>query len=254
MLFDTHAHLVDEKFDDDREETIIKAFESGISLIMVPGADLESSARAVELSERYEGIYASVGVHPHDAQSMDEFAMDKLRELAKSNKVKAIGEIGLDYYYDFSPRETQKYWFKRQLLLAKELKLPVIIHDRDAHKDTMDILKETDAFSTGVLMHCFSGSKESMREYVKLGAYISLAGPLTFKNSHKAVEVASEIPLDRLVIETDSPYLAPVPKRGKRNEPSFVAYVAEKIAEIRHMKTEEIAKITTENGRKYFSI
>jgi len=254
MLFDSHAHLDSMKFDGDRDIVIKRAHESGISLIMNPGADYESSVNAVELSEKYDFIYAAVGVHPHDAKSLDDMMLGLIKAMARKKKVKAIGEIGLDYHYDFSPRDVQKYWFRKQLQLAKELKMPVIIHDREANQDVMDILKEENAFETGVLLHCFSGSAELARQYIKLGAYLSVAGPVTFKNARKLVEVVETVPLDRLMIETDSPYLTPHPYRGKRNESTYVKYVCEKIAEIKGVSYEEVANQTMENAKKYFNI
>lgn len=254
MLFDSHAHIDSSKFDDDREMVINRAASNGVELIMNPGADLESSINAVKLSEEYDFIYAAVGVHPHDADTMDENMLEVIKSLALKDKVKAIGEIGLDYFYDNSPRDIQKHWFKRQLELAKELKLPVIIHDRDANQDVFDILREVNSFETGVLLHCYSGSAELARQYVKLGAYISIAGPVTYKNARKTVEVVESIPLDRILIETDSPYLTPMPHRGKRNEPMYVRFVCEKIAQIKNLPYEEVEKATNENARRYFDI
>lgn len=254
MLFDSHAHLDASKFNGDRDQVIKRAFENDVQLIMNPGADYESSVAAVELSEKYDFIYAAVGIHPHDAKSLDDMMLSLLKAMARKKKVKAIGEIGLDYYYEHSPRETQKYWFRKQLQLAKDLKMPVIIHDRDANQDVFDILREEESFKTGVLLHCYSGSAELARQYVKLGAYISIAGPVTFKNSRKLIEVVKTVPLDRLMIETDSPYLTPEPYRGKRNESSHVKYVAEKIAEIKEISYDEVAKATTENAKKFFNI
>ncbi|MCK5763166.1 MAG: TatD family hydrolase, partial [Clostridiales bacterium] len=196
MLFDSHAHVNDKRYEDDQHEMIMRAFESGVELIMLPGASLESSLSGVELSKKYDFIYSAVGIHPHDTKNMDDMTLEMIKGLAKNSKVKAIGEIGLDYYYDFSPRDVQKKWFEEQLLLAKELNLPVIIHDRDAHQDVMNILTKVDAFETGVVMHCYSGSKELALEYVKKGAYITFAGPVTFKNARKAKEAASVVPLD----------------------------------------------------------
>lgn len=254
MLFDSHAHLNDRKFDNDRDAVIKRAYESGVTMIMNPGADYESSVDAVKLAETYDFMYAAVGIHPHDADTMDDMMLSLIKAMARKEKVKAIGEIGLDYHYDFSPRETQKKWFRQQVKLAIKLNLPVIIHDREANDDVMRILKEEDAFKTGVLMHCFSGSAELARQYIKLGAYISIAGPVTFKNSRKLNEVVEMIPLNRLMIETDSPYLTPVPFRGKRNESMHVRYVAEKIAEIKNITFEEVAQATMENAKKYFGI
>lgn len=254
MLFDSHAHLDSYKFKEDRDEVIDRARNNGIDLIMNPGADFQSSLDAVALSEEHDFIYAAVGVHPHEADSMDESMLALLKSMAKKEKVKAIGEIGLDYFYDNSPRDIQKYWFKKQLEMAKELEMPVIIHDRDANQDVFDLLREVDSFKTGVLLHCYSGSAELASQYVKLGAYISIAGPVTYKNARKTVETVEVVPLDRLLIETDSPYLTPVPFRGKRNEPMHVRHVCEKIAEIKGLTIEEVASATKENAIKYFSI
>jgi len=254
MLFDSHAHLDASKFDQDRDAVIKRAYDSGVKWIMNPGADYESSINAVKLAETYDFMYAAVGIHPHDAKTLDDMMLGLIKAMARKTKVKAIGEIGLDYHYDFSPRDEQIYWFRKQLQLAKELKMPVIIHDREASNDVMTILKEENSFETGVLMHCFSGSAELARQYVKLGAYISIAGPVTFKNSRKLIEVVEMVPLDRLMIETDSPYLTPTPFRGKRNESAHVRYVAEKIAEIKGLTFEEVAKQTAINAKKYFNI
>lgn len=254
MLIDSHAHLDDSRFDRDRDKLIKDLKKAGVELVINPGGDLNSSIKAVALAEEYENIYAAVGVHPHSASEVDEATMDILRSFANRDKVIAIGEIGLDYYYDNSPRDVQRKWFREQLKLAKEVGLPVIIHSRDAAGDTYEILKEAqDGSLTGVI-HCYSGSVEMAMEYIKLGFYISLAGPVTFKKAIKPKEVAEAIPLDKLLIETDSPYLTPVPYRGKRNEPKYVRYVAETIAEIKGLSFEEVAKRTAENTKKLFRI
>lgn len=254
MIFDSHAHLDDERFDGERDRIIARAKESGIELILNPGADLNTSLRAVNLAEKYEMIYAAVGVHPHDVKDMDEDTIQVLRALSNKEKVVAIGEIGLDFYYDHSPRELQRKWFRRQIELAKEVNLPMIIHDRDAHEETFKILKEYDAGTLGCVMHCYASSVEMAREYIKMGVYISLAGPVTFNNARKTYEVAKEIPLEWLLVETDSPYLTPVPYRGKRNEPAYVKLVAEKIAEAKGITLEEVARQTTLNAKKLFKI
>lgn len=254
MLFDSHAHLDGRRFDKDRDKVIERAKESGISYIMNPGADFESSVKSVELASKYEMIYAAVGVHPHDTKDMDDIMLELIKSLTKKPKVMAIGEIGLDFHYDNSPRDIQEKWFRKQVRLAKDVNLPIIIHDREANNEVMSILKEEKAFNTGVLMHCYSGSAELAKQYIKLGAYISIAGPVTFKNVRKAVEVVQAIPIEYLMIETDSPYLTPHPYRGKRNESSYVKYVAEKIAEIKGISLEEVAERTTENAKKYFGI
>ncbi len=252
MYFDTHTHLDDARFDADRDHVIQALKEQGVSLALNIGADLESSYQSVELSEQYDFIYAAVGVHPHDASTMSEQTIDALKELAKHKKVVAIGEIGLDYYYDNSPRKQQKQWFLRQIELAKELELPYIVHDRDAHADTLAIIREA-GYYNGV-MHCYSGSSEMAKELVKMGFYISFAGPLTFKNGKKAREAARKVPLDRLFIETDSPYLSPEPHRGERNDSSKVRFVNRELAAIFEMSEEEMAKITLENGKRFFKI
>jgi len=254
MLFDSHAHVDSERFEGEREEIIERAKAAGVSLIMNPGASYESSVKAAELSEQYDMLYAAVGIHPHDADSVDDMMLSLIKALARKKKVMAIGEIGLDYHYDYSPRGVQKKVFIDQIRLAKSLKLPIIIHDREANDDVMRILKEEEAFETGVVLHCFSGSAELARQYVKLGAYISIAGPLTFKNNRKTVEVVEVVPIDRLFVETDSPFLTPVPYRGKRNEPAYVQHVADKIAEIKGLTFKEVADTTRENACRFFNI
>ena len=254
MLIDSHAHLDDKRFDNDRDEIIKNLKKNGVELVINIGADVPSSVKGVALSEEYENIYATVGVHPHDAKDVDETTIELLRALAKKDKVVGIGEIGLDYHYDNSPRDIQKIWFREQIKLAKELNLPIVVHEREAGQDVYDIIKEaSDENLTGVI-HCFSGSLEMAKEYIKLGFYISFAGPVTFKNARIPKEVAKEIPLDRLLIETDSPYLTPEPYRGKRNDPTHVRYMAEKIAELKNIKYDELVKATNENAKKLFNI
>lgn len=254
MLFDSHAHLDDGRFDQDRDQIIKNAQEKGLAYMMNPGADLRSSLKAVELAAQYDMIYAAVGVHPHDAKDMDDVTLLLLKDLARKPKVMAIGEIGLDFHYDHSPRDVQRQVFRDQIQLARELKLPVIIHDREANEEVFNILREERAFEVGVVMHCYSGSAELARQYVKLGAYISIAGPITYPNARKTVEVVERIPLEHLFIETDCPYLTPVPFRGKRNEPAYVYHVAEKIAEIKKISFEEAAAQTAENAKRFFNI
>ncbi|NLL82062.1 MAG: TatD family hydrolase, partial [Tissierellia bacterium] len=217
MFIDSHAHLDDDRFDDDREILIESLRANNIDLVFNIGADIKTSKASVELAKKYDHIYAVVGVHPHDAEDAEDNYLDILRELSLEEKVVAIGEIGLDFYYDNSPRDIQRKVFKEQLKLAKELNLPVVIHTRDASQETFDILKEAgkDGSLRGI-MHCYSGSVEMAKEYIKLGFYISIAGPVTFKNSRVVKDVAKEIPLDKLLIETDCPYLSPEPHRGKR--------------------------------------
>lgn len=255
MLFDSHAHINDERFDEDRDEVIEHLRENSIDLVVNPGADMPSSRSAVELANKVDFIYSAVGVHPHDVETMTDKDLEELKNLAKENeKVVAIGEIGLDYYYDLSPRELQKEWFIKQIELANELGLPFIVHDRDAHGDTFDIIKKYKAPETGCVLHCYSGSLELALEYIKMGCYISIPGTVTFKNNRKTVEVAENIPIEWMLIETDSPYLTPVPYRGKRNDPSKVRYVAEKVAELRGISYEEVCEITKENAKKFFNI
>jgi TatD DNase family protein len=255
MLFDSHAHLDNSRFDEDREALINKLKEEKIKYVLNPGADIPTSINSVKLANEYDFIYAAVGVHPHDVEDMSEDTINVLRDLVISNKkVVAIGEIGLDYYYDNSPRDLQRKWFERQIELANELKLPIIVHDRDAHQDTMDIIKSTRSKDIGCVLHCYSGNVDLAREYIKMGCYVSIAGPLTFNNNKKTPEVVREIPLEHLLIETDSPYLAPHPHRGKRNDPSFVRYVAEKIAIEKGISYEKVCEATLENAKRLFGI
>ncbi|KGG80877.1 hydrolase TatD [Caloranaerobacter azorensis H53214] len=254
MLIDSHAHLDDKRFDKDRDKIIKNLKDNDVSIVINPGVDLASSIKAVALAEEYENIYAAVGIHPHDAKTMDEDTIEVLKSLLKKDKVIAVGEIGLDYHYDFSPRDVQKKWFREQIKLAKEFNLPIIVHDREAHKDVYDILKEEQDGTLRGVLHCFSGSVEMAKEYIKMGFYISFAGPITFKNAKTPREVAKAIDINRILIETDSPYLTPHPHRGKRNEPLYVRYVAAMIAELKGMTTEEVARITAENTKKLFNI
>ena len=251
MLFDTHTHLHDPKFDEDRKEVIEKIKASGVGALVNIGCDVLTSDFSVKLAHDYDFIYATVGVHPCDTDGMTEEHIEKIRLLAQDKKVIAIGEIGLDYYWDNVPRDVQKHWFKRQLELAEELDMPVVIHNRDAHEDTYNILKESSAKG---IMHCFSGSKEMAQRFLKLGYYISFAGSLTFKNNVKSVEAAKVVPMDRLLIETDAPYLAPDGFRGKRNDSSLVRVTCEKLAEIKGVSFEEMAKQTFENAIKVYKI
>lgn len=253
-FIDSHAHLDDERFDEDREELIESLCGNGIEAVLNPGADLSTSRAAVSLAEKYPFIYAAVGCHPHDSKFMNDDTMNIFKELAKNKKVVGIGEIGLDYYYDNSDRETQKTWFREQIRLAKELDLPYIVHDRDAHEDVFKIMKEEHYSGTRGILHCYSSSVEMAKEFVKLGFYISLGGPVTFKKAKTPKMVAKEIPLDKLLIETDCPYLTPEPFRGKRNEPKYVKYVAEEIARIKEVSIDVIAEKTKENFKKLFCL
>ena len=253
-FIDSHAHLDDKRFDTDRDELINSLSDNGIEAVLNPGADLKSSKNALFLAEKYPFIYAAVGCHPHDTKYMNDDTMNKFKEMAKINKVIAIGEIGLDYYYDNSDRDTQKKWFREQIRLAKELDLPYIVHDRDAHEDILNIMKEEHYDGARGILHCYSGSVELSREFIKLGFYISLAGPVTFAKARVPKLVAKETPFDKLLIETDSPYLTPEPFRGKRNEPKYVRYVAEEIAKIRNVSIDEVAEKTKKNFKTLFEI
>ena len=252
MLFDTHAHMDDRAFDEDREELLASLADTGIGLLMNPGCSLTSSENAIALAERYPWIYAAVGSHPDVADEVTEDVIEKYRVLARHEKVKAIGEIGIDYHYEDIPRDLQKKAFRMQMELARELDLPVIVHERDAHEDGMAIVKEFPEVK-GVF-HCYSGSAEMARQLVDLGWYIGFTGVLTFKNARKAVETASSIPLERIVLETDCPYMAPTPFRGKRNHPGYLYRMAEVLAEIRGISVEEVHRITTENGKQLYRI
>ncbi len=253
-LFDTHAHLYDKAFDGDREEIIAKIFET-LDYVVTPSEDLETSRKAVALAEAYPKIFAAVGIHPQLTKDASEEILADIAALAKAHpKVKAIGEIGLDYYYLYTEKEVQKVWFARQIDMAKELDLPILIHDRDAHGDTLDILKAHKGGALRGILHCFSGSLETAKELMKLGFYISFAGPVVFPKSLKLKEVAKEIPMDRILIETDSPYLTPPPYRGKRNDPSNVFYVAEEIAKQKGMDLSDFVEQTKKNAMDIYGI
>ena len=251
MLFDTHAHLDADAFDADRHELIASLPGQGLRLVMNPGCDEPSSLAAIELAKQYDFIYAAVGSHPDAADLVNEELIEHYRKLCKENpKVLAIGEIGLDYHYEDIPREIQKKAFRMQMQLAKELDLPVIVHEREAHEDGLAIVDEFPEVK-GVF-HCYSGSAEMAKELIKRGWYIGFTGVLTFKNARKALEVAAAIPLDRIVIETDCPYMSPAPFRGQRNDPGKVYRMAERLAELRGLTVEESQRITMENGRRLY--
>ena len=253
MLFDTHAHMDDQSFDADREALLASLPQQGIGLVMNPGCSLEASRNASALSQKYDYIYAAVGSHPDAADEVNEEVLEAYRTLCKQNpKIKAIGEIGLDYHYEDIPREIQQKAFRLQMQLVRELALPVIVHEREAHEDGMKIVEEFPEV-TGVF-HCYSGSAEMAKILVKKGWYIGFTGVLTFKNARKAVEVAASIPLERIVLETDCPYMAPEPFRGRRNDPGKLYRMAEKLAEIRGLTVEEIHAITMENGRRLYRL
>ena len=253
MLFDTHAHMDDRAFDADREALLASLRDAGVSLVMNPGCSLESSRNVDKLTRLYPWLYGAVGSHPDACDEVNDAVIEEYKMLCKQNpKIKAIGEIGLDYHYEDIPRDIQQQAFRRQMALAAELKLPAIVHERDAHADGMAIVSEFPA--VGGVFHCYSGSLEMAKWLVDRGWYIGFTGVLTFKNARKAVEVAAGIPLDRLVLETDCPYMAPEPFRGKRNHPGYLYRMAEKLAEIRGLSVEEIHHITTENGKRLYGI
>jgi len=252
MLFDTHAHMDDRAFREDRDEVLQGLSAKGVGLVMNPGCSLASSRSAVALAEKYDFVYAAVGSHPDVADEVNEEVLDEYRKLCKLDKVKAIGEIGIDYHYEDIPRQLQLQAFRMQMELAREVGLPVIVHEREAHEDGMAVVREFPEV-TGVF-HCYSGSAEMARQLVDKGWYIGFTGVLTFKNARKAIETAESIPIERIVLETDCPYMAPVPHRGKRNDPGYLCYMAEKLAEIRGLSVEEIHQITTENGKRLYRI
>ena len=293
MLFDSHAHINEASYSPEERAELIKTIEaSDVDYVADIGYDLASSKLAVEHAARYPWCYAVVGCHPHDAKSMDDMELAMYKGLARKKKVVAIGEIGLDFHYDHSPRDIQREWFRRQIRMANQLKMPIVIHSREADQETMDILKEEGAFSeerkswfpkrpdpsgytlkkseaakktpddsadhmaddARVLIHCFSGSAELAAQYVKLGATISVAGPVTYKNNRKTVAVVAEVPMDFLLVETDSPYLSPEPLRGRRNMSPNVKYTAQKVAEIKNMTLEEVAAKTKENAMRFYGI
>lgn len=253
MLFDTHAHLDDEAYDVDRREVLTQIRNSDVKKIVNAASSLKSAHAAVRLAEENDFIYAAVGIHPHDVSQMEDKDLLEIKKLASHKKVVAIGEIGLDYYYDFSPKEVQKFWFAEQIKLAEELHLPYIVHSRDATKDTFDIIQENTKKSNFV-MHCYSQSKEMVKRYTDLGGYISFAGTLTFKNAHNLKDALTAVPLDRLLIETDSPYLSPVPMRGKRNSPLYVKHVAEEISRLLNVSYEDVCNLTYKNALRFFNL
>ena len=253
MLFDTHAHMDDRGFDVDREALLEGLPEKGVGLVMNPGCSLESSRNAVALAEKYPWVYAAVGSHPDAADEVNDAVLEEYRKLCKlSGKVRAIGEIGIDYHYEDIPRQLQLQAFQAQMELARELDMPVIVHERDAHEDGMKVVREFPQVR-GVF-HCFSGSAEMAKQLVSLGWYIGFTGVLTFKNARRAIEAAQAIPLERIVLETDCPYMAPEPFRGRRNDPGYLYRMAEKLAEIKGICVEEAQRVTTENGKRLYRI
>lgn len=251
MYFESHAHYDDKRFDKDREKLLKQLLpESGVETVINIGADMNSSYKSVKLAEKYPYFYAAVGVHPHDAASMSDQDLETLHALSNHRKVVAIGEIGLDFYYDNSPRNLQRFWFQKQLSLAKETNLPVVIHSREAAQECFNMIK-----SSGVrrgVIHCYSGSAQMALDYIKMGFYIGIGGTLTYQNAKKTVEVVEAIPLEKILLETDSPYLSPVPKRGERNDSRNLVYVAEKIADIKKISHSQVTDITKENANNLF--
>jgi TatD DNase family protein len=255
MLIDTHTHLDDTRYDADRDEMIERARQAGVGAFVTIGCDLTSSGSAVTLADRHADVYASIGVHPHEVKHIGDGWYDDLRRLARHKKVVAYGETGLDYHYNHSSPQEQRQRFREQVQLARELQLPLIIHTREAQQDTITILKEEKASEVGGVFHCFSGDAWLAKDALDLGFYLSFSGILTFQNATMLREIARQTPLDRVLIETDCPYLTPVPHRGKRNEPAFVSHVARQLAEIHsELSLEQIEEATTENAKRLFRL
>lgn len=249
-IFDAHAHYDDSWFDEDRDELLAALPEKGVCGVVNNAVDLKTAAKAIEFAEKYDYFYAAVGYHPENIIGIPDDYIEKIEELTKHPKVVAIGETGLDYHWD-TPKDLQKRVFEEQIKLSLDLKMPLVVHDREAHGDTFDFLRK---YKPNALVHCFSGSVELMREAVKLGCYVSLGGVVTFKNARHGIDVASEIPIDRLLLETDAPYMAPVPFRGKRNDSSKIIFAAEKIASLRGLGVQELLDITAENAKRFYNI
>ena len=254
MIFDTHAHYDDDAFDEDRDVLLSGMREQNVEYIVNVGASMASSERSIKLAEKYPFVYAAVGVHPDEVGELDEEKFEKLREWTTHEKVKAVGEIGLDYYWDKEGHDLQKHWFMRQMELASEVKLPMIVHSREAAKDTLDMVIAAKPLNLSGIIHCYSYSVEIAREYLNMGYYLGIGGVLTFKNAKKLKEVAEYTPLSQIVLETDCPYLAPVPFRAKRNDSSKLSYVVEELAAIKQVPVEEVIRITNENGRRLYNI
>lgn len=254
ILIDTHAHLDHERFKGDVDQVIERAKLAQVQSIITVGADLASSRQAVEFARRYPDVIATVGVHPHDADSVSESVLNEIAILAQDEGVVAIGEIGLDYHYDFSPRDVQRRVFAIQISLARELELPIVVHVREAYQDVMSILKSEHAEDVGGIVHCFSGDREAAKDCLDMGFYISVGGILTFANSQELREIIRGLPMDRILLETDAPYLTPVPYRGKRNEPAYLVHVAEALANLKGITFDEVAETTTLNACKLFGL
>jgi TatD DNase family protein len=253
MFADSHAHLEMSEFDPDRDQAVDRALSAGVGLIATVGTNLQDCFKAVEIASRFHCVHAIIGIHPHEVKDFDPAGYETLKTLAAHNKVVAYGEIGLDFFRNLSPREIQIRHFEEQLEIADGLNLPIVIHDRDAHKETMDRLRRWPGERRGVI-HCFSGDTRMAEECIEMGFYISVTGSVTFKKSEQLRQVVRETPIERLLIETDAPYLTPEPHRGKRNEPAYVILTARKIAEIKQIPTEEVGRITTENAKRVFNI
>jgi len=252
MYFESHAHYDDQRFNKDRDKILASLQENDIGCVVNVGADIESSQASIKLANRYDFIFASVGVHPHYAKSLDEIGFSKLEDLSSNSKVVAFGEIGLDFYRDISPRDVQRHWFKRQLELSHQLELPVIIHSRDAAAETFDIIKSSNV-RKGVI-HCYSGSAQMALDYIEMGFYIGVCGVITYDNAKKLVEVVRTIPMERILIETDAPYLTPVPYRGKRNNSIYLKFIAKKISEIKGISIQNVANTIYQNSLQMYSI
>ncbi len=250
-IFDTHAHYDDESFAPDQTETLAEVFQNGVCGIINCGCTVESSEKSLELARKYANIYAAVGIHPENACEETLESLAVIRQLSREKKAVAIGEIGLDYHYDFTPKEVQLEFFEKQLILANELNLPVIVHDREAHADCLELILK---HKPKGVMHCFSGSVETAKQLLSIGFYIGIGGSVTFKNAKKPAEVAASIDLNRILLETDCPYMTPVPFRGKRNRSDYITYVAQKIAELRSMETQDVLDITRENAKRLFGV
>jgi TatD DNase family protein len=254
MLIDSHAHLEMSEFKKDLEEVIQRAKESGVEYLFTVGTEKKDWKRALEIAHSHSMIYAILGVHPHNAREIDERTYPALKELCRSEKVRAYGEIGLDFFRNLSPREVQIKRFREQIGLARELHLPIVVHDRDAHQETIEILKSERAAELGGIIHCFSGDYSMAKECIDMGFYISIPGTITFKNAGEFQEMVRKLPLDSLLVETDAPFLTPVPLRGKRNEPSYVRYTAQKIAEVKGIPFERVAEVTSANALRVFRL
>ena len=253
-LFDSHCHLENGRFESDLPEVMARMKDAGVNRCILAGSDMETSEQIVALTKEHSHVYGVVGIHPHDAKTWTDDCAQHIADWTKEERIVGVGEIGLDYYYDHSPRDVQKDVFVKQLLLARELDMPAVFHVRDAHGDILDLLRANRSQLPAGVVHCYSGSVESAREYLDMGFYISFAGPITFKNANKLLDVAQYVPLERILVETDSPYLAPVPMRGRRNEPTFVQYVAQTVAQLRGITDEEMAQAAFENTCRLFRI